>query len=158
MANRKGNIEEYNQEFRYNKNAFDDVIGDPFAVPEPVQGNLDRMSKRSSIMVANNDFDSGHATRNTAQPSHTDFFCDVDHMIDLEFEGDKKRIAMFRATYITEESENLFTPKERQVIEQTLGKLFRRNGISPVSKYFKTIRQSVGEKRQHGKPRKQLTL
>jgi hypothetical protein len=158
MANRKGNIEEYNQEFRYNKNAFDDVIGDPFAIPEPVWGNLDRMKKRSSIMVANNDFDSGHATRNTAQPSHTDFFCDVDHMISIACGGDKKEIERFEATYITEESETLYTPKERQQIEQTLGKLFRKHGISPVTKYFKTIRQSIGEKRQHGKPRKQLTL
>jgi hypothetical protein len=159
MGNRSANnIGKYNEEFKFNKNAFDDVIGDPFAVPEPVQGNLDRMKKRSSILVANNDFDSGHATRNTAQPSHTDFFCDVDHMISLAFDGDKKEIARFEATYITEDSETLYTPKERQVLEQTLGKLFRRNGISPVSKYFLTIRQSIGEKRQHGKPRKQFTL
>jgi hypothetical protein len=152
------NIQEYNEEYKFNKNAFDDVIGDPFAVPEALQGNLDRMKKRSSIMVANNDFDSGHATRNTAQPSHTDFFCDVDHMISLAFDGDKKMIDLFTKMYITEEVEDAFTPKERQGIEQTLGKLFRKHGISPVSKYFKTIRQSIGEKRQHGKPRKQLTL
>jgi hypothetical protein len=150
---KESNIESYNFDFSLNRNAFVDVIGDPFAIPEPVQGNRDRLIKRSSIMVATNDFDSGHATRNAAQPSQTDFICDIDRIIDIGFNSDTIQIAKFYATYITEEADDLFTAKERQVIEQTLGKLFRKHSLSPVSKYFQTVRTKLGEKRQHGKAR-----
>lgn len=158
MGNRSGNnIDKYNEEFKFNKNAFDDVIGDPFGHPEPVQGNYMRLQSRSSIMVAKNDFDSGHATRNAAQPSPTDFFCDVDRIVKLGLDDDKL-VEKFYATYIYESEDGLFTARERSKMEQTLGKLFRKHKISPVTKYFQTIRQSLGEKRNDGKPRARYSL
>jgi hypothetical protein len=135
--------EDYDFEFLYNKNAFNDVIGDPFA-KEPVEGHYITLNKRSSVRVANNDFDIGKATRNTAQPNIMDFICDVERVISDHFENNPTRIEEFQATYITEERADIYASKERTNIEQALGKLFRRRKISPVSKYFTTLRNSVG--------------
>lgn len=135
--------EDYNFEFSYNKNAFTDVIGDPFAT-EPVEGHYITLNKRSSLRVANNDFDSGQATRNTAQPNQMDFFCDVERIISDHFKDNATLIEEFEATYITEERADIYTAEERVVIEQAMGKAFRRCKLAPVSKYFTAIRNSVG--------------
>lgn len=132
--------EDYDFEFLYNKNAFNDVIGDPFALPEPIEGHYITLQKRSSVRVADNDFDIGKATRNSAQPNVMDFLCDVESLIGNYFEGSLTFQQQFIRTYITEE-ETCFDVKERVTIEQALGRYFRRYKLSPVSKYFQTIRQ-----------------
>lgn len=134
--------EDYDFEFLYNKNAFNDVIGDPFA-KEPIEGHYITLNKRSVIRVANNQFDVGKATRNTAQPNIMDFVCDVERVVGDVFDNDKQRISDFYTTYVTEEF-ILISPADRIGIEQTIGKFFRRRKISPVSKYFTTLRNSVG--------------
>lgn len=141
MSEKRHNIEAYNMEYSINRSAFTDVLGDPFAQPEPLEGHYASLKKRSSIRVADNNFDSGKATRNTAQPSMTDFFCDVERTVTTSL--DKETAQKVVDTYIFEITEDAFTPKERAAIEQTLGKAFRRHKLSPVSKYFTTIRQSV---------------
>lgn len=140
-AEKRNNLEGYNQEYSFNKIAFDDVLGDPFAKPEPIEGHYGSLQKRSSIRVANNQFDMGKATRNTAQPSITDFACDVERIISSFVIPALQQ--KFRETYITEECDTHFTPAERAKLEQTVGKAFRRNKISPVSKYFTAVRQSI---------------
>jgi hypothetical protein len=150
------NLDAYNEQFRYNKIAFDDVIGDPFAKPEPIDGQFFTLSRRSTINVMDNNFDLGKGTRNAAQPSVIDFFCDVERAITdtLDEEGAQK----FRDTYVTGDKEDALTPKERMQIEQKLGKLFRNRKLSPVTKYFKTIRQSVGSIRAKERAQGRLSL
>lgn len=148
------NLDAYNEQFRYNKIAFDDVIGDPYAKPEPIDGQFFLMSRRSTINVMDNNFDLGSGTRNAAQPSVTDFFCDVERTISDALTPDE--VVKFLDTYVWEVEGHEFTPKERMHIEQKLGKLFRQRKLSPVTKYFKTIRQSVGsiraKERTQGRP------
>lgn len=144
MSRQKKNSEEYNMEFFLNKNAFTDVIGDPFAIPEAIEGHYITLRKRSTIGVANNNFDSGKATRNTAQPNMMDFFCDVERVVNSNLTEDE--IVRFQETYITEELESL-SSTDRIVVEQKLGQIFRWQGISPVSKYFKTVRSSANKER-----------
>lgn len=145
MKEKRSNIDTYNEEFKLNKNAFDDVIGDPFKLEdhEQVQGNYMKLQCKSSIRVANNNFDMGKATKNPAQPNIQDFLCDVERIIELGL-GAAYIVANFYDTYIYESSETAFTPKERTALEQKLGRLFRTHKLSPVSKYFTTTRQSVG--------------
>jgi len=146
----------YNEQFRYNKIAFEDVIGDPFAKPEAVPGQYFLMSRRSTIGVMDNNFDLGKGTRNAAQPSATDFFCDVEKTVEQALTPDE--LQKFYDTYVTEIREDAFTPKERMQIEQKLGKLFRNRKLSPVTKYFKTLRQSVGSIRAKERSQGRLSL
>lgn len=156
VKQRSNNLEEYNQQFRFNKIAFDDVIGDPFAKPEPIDGQYFLLARRSTINVMDNNFDLGKGTRNAAQPSVVDFYCDVDRVLTgaLSVEEFDK----FRDTYVTEVRTDALTPKERMQIEQRIGKLFRQRKLSPVSKYFKTIRQSVNSIRAKERSQGRLTL
>lgn len=136
------NLDAYNEQFLFNKIAFDDVIGDPFAKPEPIDGQYFTLSRRSTINVMDNNFDLGKGTRNAAQPSVIDFFCDVERTIGDALTSEEK--TKFFEVYVLESRPDALTPKERMQIEQKLGKLFRNRKLSPVTKYFKTIRQSVG--------------
>lgn len=133
-----------NDRYAENKAAFDDVIGDPFGVPDPVDGQYSKFKQRSSIRVANNDFDSGHATPNAARPSPLDFFCDVERAVEDALGEDRDQAVRFMETYIWQSSDNAFTPKERADIEQRVGTVLLKRKISPVTMYFKVIRRSVG--------------
>lgn len=150
------NLDAYNEQFRYNKIAFDDVIGDPHAKPEPIDGQYFTLARRSTINVMDNNFDLGKGTRNAAQPSVIDFFCDVDRTISDALSPEDK--AKFIEVYVLESNPDALTPKERMQIEQKLGKLFRNRKLSPVTKYFKTIRQSVGSLRAKERSQGRFTL
>lgn len=126
------------EEFQYNKRAFDDVMGDPTAIPEPIDGHYNTLRSRSSIKVAKNNFGEGQATANPARPNVIDFACDVENVINSVIK-DEKVLQLFLDTYIFGEV-NL-DQKERTVLEQQIGKVFRNRGISPVSRYFTTIRR-----------------
>lgn len=132
--------------FRLNKNAFDEVIGDPYGYEEKV-GHYIVLNTRSSIRVVNN-LGLGRSAINPAHPSSVDFFCDVEKTIMLGLtryaRGDKdevpKLLRTFIATYISEEGE-IFDSRERRDIEQIIGRLLMERHISPVSRYFRTIRR-----------------
>jgi hypothetical protein len=146
------NISEYNRQAELNKNAFDEVIGDPFKVDRegnrtPQEGELQRLKRRSTIMVARNDFDSGRITRNTASPRPDDFYIDVERAVDHHFAGDLDALTKFEETYILESTEDHYTPRQRMWIEQKLGKLFRERRISPVHDYFHPPREGHFSKR-----------
>src|SRR5258708_1220483 len=132
-----------NERFAENKRAFDEVIGDPFAKPDPIYEHYPLLKRRSSISAAKNNFDEGRATGNSARPSPVDFFCDVERTIETTLQ-DRILLIKFGDTYIIESTETAFTPQERSDLEQAVGKAFRENGISPVSVYFTTVRQSIG--------------
>jgi hypothetical protein len=129
----------YNQQYALNKAAFEDVIGDPFAHPEPIQGQYITLRTRSSIMIAKNS-DEGKATKNPATPNIIDFFCDVERIVKRVLK-DEALFDKFMDTYIYQTTEDAFTKEERSRLEQQIGKLFIAYKISPVAKYFKVIRK-----------------
>lgn len=125
-----------------NRGAFQEIFGDPFA-KEPVLGHYQESKKSTSTLVAAKmDFDSGHATNNPARPSITDFFCDVERIAQIAL-PDEASVAKFSDTYINETSTTAYTLKERHELEQYIGRLFIAYGISPVSRYFRTVRKSI---------------
>lgn len=122
-----------------NKRAFDDVIGDPFAKPEPIQGQYQILKSRGLIAAMKTNFDEGKATRNPATPRLMDFFCDVENVIARNLDSEQQ--AKFTEAYLYED-EDALTTAERSDIEQKLGRLFRARKISPVSRYFRAVRQA----------------
>lgn len=123
-----------------NKTAFDDVMGDPFAYPEPFAGQYQKLKSRSSIMAVQNDLDVGKATLNPARPNAVDFFCDVEHAIESVLSPEE--VVKFVATYIFE-VDSILTPQERSKLEQRVGRVFRQRRLSPVARYFTAIRMRI---------------
>ena len=131
-----------------NKSAFDEIIGDPYSLPDPINGHYAELKQRSSIKIAElNDSSSG--TANPARPNHLDFFVDVESAItdgldvyakEYSFDGDVYET--FLNTYVFELSKEFcFTQKERADVEQLIGHIFITRGIYPAAKYFTTIRK-----------------
>lgn len=142
-----------------NKRAFDEVIGDPYAYPEPIEGHYSMLRCRSSLAI-------GEPVRKTpspvnqARPTALDFFCDVENAVvdglevfqrntqyivleylDVTFDYVVKVLkAQFDRTYFLE-TEIKFNQKERSELEQIIGEILVGRGISPVPKYFTTIKQ-----------------
>jgi hypothetical protein len=138
--------------FRLNKNAFDEIIGDPTGYPEPITGQFLTFNTRSSIKTTTSDLGVGKGTSNPATPSVSDFCCDVENAVHLGLvqyaRGDKqeavKLLTIFLNTYIVEdEKRDSFDSKERRAIEQVIGRIFLQRRISPVRSYFLTIRRKV---------------
>ena len=123
-----------------NKQAFTDVFGDPFAKPEAIPGQYQTYKGRGLIAAMRNNLDEGKGTRNLAAPSVMDFFCDVENILTRNLSPQEQ--AKFTETYFYE-VDGVLTTKERNEIEQKLGSLFRARKISPVSRYFRTIRQPI---------------
>jgi hypothetical protein len=124
-----------------NKSAFDEVIGDPYAYPEPIQGHYAMLKSRSSISVAGAD-QSSPSPVNRARPTAVDFFVDVDGVIEdaMTTIGDNA-FDTFLNTYVYEDdSKSVFNQKERAKIEQLVGNILVERKISPTTKYFTTIK------------------
>lgn len=130
--------------FAANKQAFNDVFGDPFAKPESLSGQYQLLKGRGYV-AAMQYTDESKATRNTARPTLMDFFCDVENVLTRNLS--KEEHAKFIECFLYEVG-GVLTDKERSDIEQRLGRLFRARKISPVSRYFKTIRQKIGASRR----------
>jgi hypothetical protein len=130
------------ERFRLNKQAFNDIFGDPYAYPEPVDGNYNRLRRRSSMNVQRIS-DESAGTKNAAKPSVSDFFCDCERVID-ESLPDLEEQKKFVYTYITEEASQALTADERMKLEQAIGAKLRARKISPASKYFTVVRQPTG--------------
>lgn len=135
-----------------NKAAFDEVIGDPYAYPEPLSGHYYLLKQRSSITAAPTpDKMQAKGPANRARPSSVDFFCDVEAAIRDGLESYFKNIPLecefspldgFIATYITEDDRVvIYSQNERAGIEQAIGRLLVARKISPVTKYFTTVKQ-----------------
>jgi hypothetical protein len=134
-----------------NKHAFDQVIGDPFAKPDPIDGQYMKLKSNTSIRVQNLERESS-GTGNAARPSSLDFFIDVENAIkdglaawdEVHYKQAqlpvKVLVALFYNTYFYE-CDNQFSPVDRPSIEQYIGRILIARKISPPSKYFTTIRK-----------------
>ena len=137
-----------------NKRAFDEIIGDPYAKPEPIQGQYAALKSRSSVPIANIK-GSLAESKNSARPSPVDFFCDVEAAIKDGLEtyyngpgyGDGYKDTFedtFINTYIAEdENKSMFGQQIRSKLEQIIGRILIERGISPASKYFIAIRKKA---------------
>lgn len=128
-----------------NKKAFDDVIGDPYAKPEPIEGHYALLRNRSSLSIAEPERQAP-SPQNPARPNALDFFCDVESAVADGLDvWNSKCISFqnkFNNTYFVEDpSYPSFDQKERAGIEQCIGNILVARSISPVAKYFTTIRQ-----------------
>lgn len=147
------NVRETKRErFVNNKWAFDDVFGDPFAVPEPTNGHYQTLKSRGAVAAMKNNFDEGKATRNPAAPNIMDFFCDVEKVVNDNLTPDEVR--KFVNTYFYEKPDGEFNQKERTDVEQRLGRVLRAKKISPVRRYFTTIRGRIAKCKQSKQPTK----
>ena len=129
-----------------NKAAFDEVMGDPFVVPEK-DGWYNTFKRRGAIGSQRYNLDEGHATANASRPSTLDFFCDVERVV-TQIVG-HNLLEKFVNTYVIGETDTdkILTQAERTEIEQRVGCALRGNGIAPVTKYFTVIRNgSVAHK------------
>lgn len=136
-----------------NKKAFDEIIGDPYG-KEPIEGHYTVLKHRTSQMTAFIDSQMSPATRNAAQPSHIDFFCDVDAIVNEGLEIFKRSdfgrsqsqlLQLFDNTYWNE-VEPIFDQHDRADLEQIVGRLLRARKISPVSMYFTTVKGKLCKK------------
>lgn len=123
-----------------NKAAFDEVIGDPFAKPEPIEGAYYRRKQRSSTHLSKID-DVGHGSRNPATPNDIDFFADVENIV-AEVIHNKVLLDKFWRTYMFDEP--LLGQVERSKLEQKIGRRFVTRRIVPVRRYFIAIRRPIG--------------
>jgi hypothetical protein len=126
------------------KRAFDEIIGDPYAQPDALEGQYSTLKNRSSVSIGEPDRKSKSPV-NEARPSAVDFFIDVDSAVadGLEVWGHFHIVAakdMFYDTYFYEAGV-ILTQKERSEVEQVIGGILVDRGISPASKYFTAIRQ-----------------
>ena len=131
------------------KRAFDEIIGDPYAHPEQIDGEYMARKSRSSISIGGTSVDQQSSSPvREARPNDVDFFCDVEAAVrdGLDVYGWREdliqKLFIFETTYITEDPGYYqFTQKERAEIEQHIGRIFVARGISPVRKYFTSIKQ-----------------
>lgn len=129
------------RDFAANRRAFIDVFGDPSVKPEAMVGYYQTLKGRGLIQAMKNNFDEGKATRNPASPIAMDFFCDVDRVVsDTLTEDERER---FIDVYIEESDEHSLNKQQRTDIEQRIGRVLREKGVSPVRKYFTTVRRSL---------------
>lgn len=119
-----------------NRKAFEDVIGDPFTLEDKL-GAYNKLKQRGFIGVMDYSAEHSGDSPNAARPSELDFYCDVERVVCREMEQFTQD---FWLTF-REGIEDRFTAEERFAIVQKLGRLFRKLGISPTSKYFTTVRR-----------------
>lgn len=125
------------------KRAFDEIIGDPYAKPDPIEGHYSMLKSRSSLAIAEPER-KAKTPVNEARPSAIDFFIDVEAAVldglEVWWFGSKDAKRIFCNTYFYETGE-ILTQKERAEVEQAIGQILVYRGISPAAKYFTAIRQ-----------------
>ena len=127
-----------------NREAFDEIMGDPLGADE-IDGYYNTMRHRSILSATRSNFGEGAATINAARPNAIDFVVDVEAVIMKVLGDDPKLLHNFIQSYIMGTTEtlqkSLLTQTERGYLEQRLGRLFLAHGISPVIRYFTTVRR-----------------
>lgn len=124
-----------------NKVAFDEIVGDPFATEETI-GQYE--ASKNSTDAKTGQLQKGRGAR----PNFIDFQADVEKSIvdalkkhvgksDVDL---AKELTLFYNTYITG-LEPTYTQQERSEVEQVVGKMLRKRGISPIAKYFTIIKK-----------------
>jgi hypothetical protein len=128
--------------YAHNREAFVEVFGDPTAADEETPGYYNSLRVRSSIRAAKNNFDEGRGTSNPARPNVIDFCCDVESAIKSVIK-ERNLLIKFQKTYINDfitDTQEL-KQEERIDLEQRIGRLLLVRGISPVARYFTSIRK-----------------
>lgn len=128
------------QSYALARQAFVEVFGDPYAQPESLTGHYQAYKSRGLLQAMKNDFDQGKATRNPAQPNVVDFCCDVERVLSTLT---PQELYKFQLVYLEESDLSALDRNERQYIEQRVGRKLRERGISPVRRYFTSIRRSL---------------
>lgn len=119
--------------------AFNEICGDPYSKPEPIQGHYSMLKSRSTISVVDGEQKSPSPV-NRARPSAIDFFCDVDAAIeDAMSTLGKDAFDTFLNTYVYEDG-TTFNQRERAKVEQLVGNILVQRKIYPVARYFTTIK------------------
>jgi len=130
------------------KAAFDEVIGDPYGYPDPLEGYYLTLRSGSPVKIGGTDVTpTSSSPINGGKPNAVDFFCDVEAAIKdgLDVwewrENLDQKLFNFQTTYFTEDPKYYkFTQKERVALEQHIGRLFVARKISPVPRYFTIIK------------------
>lgn len=128
-----------------NKQAFDEIIGNPYGYPEPIDGHYLTLKCKSTTNIAETEQKSKSPV-NGARPSLIDFGIDVERAVEdglngcteLGSIGYLKRL--FDNTYLIGTGE-IFDQNQRAKIEQIIGNILVQRSIAPASKYFTTIRK-----------------
>jgi hypothetical protein len=131
------------KKWQLNKRAFDEICGDPYGFPEPIQGHYAMLKGRSSISVITPEQKASPSAVNKAKPNIVDFCCDVDSCIeDAMSTMQDGALDVFINTYIVENDlHKTFDQKERAKVEQLVGNILVQRKIYPVVKYFTAVRQ-----------------
>jgi hypothetical protein len=128
-----------------NRTAFVEVLGDPGEEKrniEPVDGWYQTFKTRGTIAAMRNNFDQSATSRNPAAPSVLDFFCDVESSIKAAL-TDEELLNKFWKTFVTGESTSEWLdPQLKDRLQQKIGRLFVKRRISPVHRYFISIRNT----------------
>jgi hypothetical protein len=130
------------------KRAFDEIIGDPYAKPDPIEGQYYNARKnQNGIKIAQAGARTSASPVNGAKPNSVDFICDVDAAIrdGLTAFRDSGEVwqVLFDNTYITETG-TVYLQRDRAELEQHIGRILVARHISPTAKYFTAIRQKKG--------------
>jgi len=131
-----------------NKKAFDDIIGDPYALGEPIDGQYSVLKSRSSVIISDAE-SSSHSPVNQARPNLMDFACDVEAAVrdglEVFSETNMEEVLKMQRFYFDNTylfgSGVIFNMQERNRLEQIIGNILLQRGISPVQKYFTTIKR-----------------
>lgn len=128
-----------------NKKSFDQIIGDPYAFPDAIIGHYTELKSSSVIRIV--DPDKQPVALNSSRPTAVDFFCDVDAAIEdglatlqTRYPGRIELFSMFMNTYFYE-VDPMFNQQDRNEIEQIVGNILRKRKISPIGRYFTSIRK-----------------
>jgi len=113
-----------------NKLAFTEILGDPFL---DIDGAYTTLHFRSSISSIENNYGDTKETVSAAKPSVSDFFCDVENVVNTVIE-DKSLLDRFFSTYFYDIQE--LSKEQCRHLEQRIGRIFRARGISPIKRYF----------------------
>ena len=106
------------------------------------------LKSRSSLAIADSEQKSKSPV-NQARPNPIDFGCDVEAAVEdgLKVFIDREKTytlsdikEVFDNTYLLGTGD-IFSQQERAKLEQDIGQILVSRGISPVSKYFTTIKQ-----------------
>jgi hypothetical protein len=106
---------------------------------EDVMKHYETMKWSSAISIIDTS-DGAKSTGNPAQPTKTDFICDVDMQITKVIKN-PKLLNDFFETFIM--GDELLSLGQKSELEYKIGELFLRNGIWPVAKYFTTMRKRI---------------
>lgn len=128
-----------------NKQAMDDVLGDPYSKQDDKEGHYNRLKHRSILSATKSSFGESKVTLHPAKPNAVEFCLDVELIIQKVIGDDPELLAEVIKTYITGTEDDIqnsnITQQERVYLEQRLGKAFLVHGISPVVKYFAVIKR-----------------